>query len=179
MVGKILLTGRPGVGKTTLLIETIRELEGRGLKVGGMVSQEVRSGSVRVGFEIIDLVSLQKGWLAHVEQPVGPQIGKYRVNLKDLVEIGVSAINRAATDSTISVIAIDELGPMELSSQEFKAAVEKAIEVGKPLIGTIHYKARSTLIDRIRSRPDVRILEVTPDKRSYVKTTILNELLQA
>jgi len=178
MVRKILLTGRPGVGKTTLLIETIKELEGRGLKVGGMVSQEVRSGNARVGFEIIDLVSRQKGWLAHVEQPVGPQIGKYRVNLRDLVEIGVSAINRAAADSTISVIAVDELGPMELCSEEFKAAVEKAIEVGKPLIGTIHYKARSTLIDQIRSNPDIRILEITLDNRSYIKTTILNELIQ-
>ena len=179
MVRKILLTGRPGVGKTTLLIETIRELEGRGLKVGGMISQEVRAGSVRVGFEISDLASGQKGWLAHVEQPEGPQIGKYRVNLKDLVEIGVNAINRAASDSTISVIAIDEIGPMELYSDDFKKAVEKAVEAEKPLIGTIHYKARSTLIDRIRSRSDVKILEITHDNRSYVKRTILNELLQA
>jgi len=179
MVRKILLTGRPGVGKTTLLIETIRELEGRGLKVGGMISREVRAGSVRLGFEISDLASGQKGWLAHVEQPEGPQIGKYRVNLKDLVEIGVNAINRAASDSTISVIAIDEIGPMELYSDDFKTAVEKAVEAEKPLIGTIHYKARSTLIDRIRSRSDVKILEITHDNRSYVKRTILNELLQA
>jgi len=179
MVRKILLTGRPGVGKTTLLIETIRELEGRGLKVGGMISREVRDGSVRVGFEISDLASGQKGWLAHVEQPEGPQIGKYRVNLKDLVEIGVNAINRAAPDSAISVIAIDEIGPMELCSEDFKTAVEKAVEGEKPLIGTIHYKARSTLIDRIRSRSDVKIIEITHDNRSYVKRTVLNELLQA
>jgi len=178
MVRKILLTGRPGVGKTTLLIETIREVEGRGLRVGGMVSREVRDESVRVGFEISDLASGQKGWLAHVEQPEGPRIGKYRVNLKDLLEIGVNAINRAAADSTISVIAIDEIGPMELCSEDFKTAVEKAIESEKPLIGTIHYRARSTLIDQIRSRHDVKILEITHDNRSYAKTAILNELLQ-
>jgi len=179
MVRKILLTGRPGAGKTTLLIETIRELESRGLKVGGMVSREVRDGSVRVGFEISDLASGQKGWLAHVEQPVGPQIGKYRINLKDLLEIGVNAINRAAADSTISVVVIDEIGPMELCSDDFKTAVEKAVEAGKPLIGTIHYKARSALIDHIRSRSDVKILEITHDNRSYLKTAVLNELLQA
>jgi nucleoside-triphosphatase len=179
MARKILLTGRPGVGKTTLLVETTEELEGRGLKVGGMVSREVRVGGVRVGFEISDLASGQKGWLAHVEQPEGPQIGKYRVNLKDLVEIGVNAINRAADDSTISVVAIDEIGPMELSSEDFKKAVEKAVEAVKPLIGTIHFKARSTLIDYIRSRPDVKILEITHDNRSYVKAAVLSELLQA
>jgi len=176
MARKILLTGRPGVGKTTILIETIRELEGRGLKVGGMISREVRDGSVRVGFEISDLASGQKGWLAHVDHPEGPQIGKYRVNLKDLVEIGVNAINRAAPDSTVSVIAIDEIGPMELYSEDFKTAVEKAVEAEKPLIGTIHYKARSTLIDRIRSRSDVKILEITHDNRSYVKRAVLDEL---
>jgi len=179
MARKILLTGRPGVGKTTLLIETIRELEDRGLKVGGMVSREVRDGSVRVGFEISDLASGHKGWLAHVEQPEGPQIGKYRVNLEDLVGIGVNAINRAAADSTISIIAIDEIGPMELCSEDFRKAVEKAVEAEKPLIGTIHYKVRSTLIEQIRSRSDVKILEITYDNRSYLKKEILNELLQA
>jgi len=179
MAWKILLTGRPGVGKTTVLIETIRELEGRGLRVGGMVSREFRDGGVRVGFEISDLASGQKGWLAHVEQPEGPQIGKYRVNLKDLVEIGVNAIKSAARDSTISVIVIDEIGPMELCSEDFKSAVEKAVEAAKPLVGTIHYKARSTLIDNIRSRPDVKIIEITHDNRSYVKRAVLNDLLQA
>ena len=178
MARKILLTGRPGVGKTTVLIETIRELEGRGLRVGGMVSREVRDGGVRVGFEISDLASGRKGWLAHVEQQEGPQIGKYRVNLKDLVEIGVNAINRAASDSTTSVIAIDEVGPMELCSEDFRNAVKKAVEAEKPLIGTIHYKARSTLIDDIRSRSDVKIIEITHDNRSYVKGAVLNELLQ-
>ena len=179
MMRKILLTGRPGVGKTTLLIETIRELEGRGLNVGGMISQEVRDGGMRVGFEIFDLASGRKGWLAHVAQQEGPQIGKYRVNLKDLVEIGVNAINQAASDSTTSVIAIDEVGPMELCSEDFRNAVKKAVEAEKPLIGTIHYKARSTLIDDIRSRSDVKIIEITHDNRSYVKGAVLNELLQA
>ena len=176
MVRKILLTGRAGVGKTTLLIETIKELEGRGLKVGGMISREVRNGGVRVGFEISDLAYGQKGWLAHVEQPEGPQIGKYRVNLKDLAEIGANAIHRAVADSAISIIAIDEIAPMELCSDDFKAAVEKAVEAGKPLVGTIHYNARSALIDRIKSRPDVKILEITCDNRTYAKTAIINEL---
>jgi len=178
MARKILLTGRPGVGKTTVLVETIRELEARGLRVGGMISREVRDGGVRVGFEISDLASGRKGWLAHVAQQEGPQIGKYRVNLKDLVEIGVNAINWAASDSTISVIAIDEVGPMELCSEDFRNAVKKAVEAEKPLIGTIHYKARSTLIDDIRSRSDVKIIEITHDNRSYVKGAVLNELLQ-
>ena len=178
MTRKILLTGKPGVGKTTVLVETIGELEGRGLRIGGMISREVRDGGVRVGFEISDLASGRKGWLAHVAQQEGPQIGKYRVDLKDLVEIGVNAINQAASDSTTSVIAIDEVGPMELCSEDFRNAVEKAVEAEKPLIGTIHYKARSTLIDDIRSRSNVKIIEITHDNRSYVKKAVLNELLQ-
>jgi len=57
--------------------------------------------------------------------------------------------------------------------------VEKAVEAAKPLVGTIHYKARSTLIDNIRSRPDVKIIEITHNNRSYVKRAVLNDLLQA
>ena len=68
---------------------------------------------------------------------------------------------------------------MELCSEDFKTAVGKAVEAEKPLIGTIHYKARSTLIEQIRSRSDVKILEITHDNRSYLKKEILNELLQA
>jgi nucleoside-triphosphatase len=68
----LLLTGAPGVGKITVLIEIVDALKAKGVSVGGMISREVREGNVRVGFEILDLTSGKRGWLAHVNQKSGP-----------------------------------------------------------------------------------------------------------
>jgi nucleoside-triphosphatase len=38
-----LLTGSPGVGKTTLLLKVVEALRAKGYSVGGMISREVRS----------------------------------------------------------------------------------------------------------------------------------------
>ena len=64
MTRVLLLTGAPGVGKTTVLTKTVDALKAKGINVGGMISREVREGGVRVGFEILDLSSGKRGWLA-------------------------------------------------------------------------------------------------------------------
>jgi nucleoside-triphosphatase len=51
----IVLTGDPGVGKTTALLRLVQGLKARGVKVGGVVSKEIRSNNMRIGFEFIDL----------------------------------------------------------------------------------------------------------------------------
>jgi nucleoside-triphosphatase len=114
----LLITGAPGTGKTTVLTKTVNLLRERGFSVGGMLSREIREGGVRVGFEIIDLETQKRGWLANIKQSNGPQVGKYRVNIDDLEAVGVQAMIHAAAASDI--IAIDEIGPMELSSEKFK-----------------------------------------------------------
>ncbi len=88
----LIITGPPGIGKTTILTKTVDILELKGFRAGGMLSREIRQNGVRVGFEIQDLGTGRYGWLAHISQRNGPQIGKYRVNLADLDHIGSHAI---------------------------------------------------------------------------------------
>jgi nucleoside-triphosphatase len=52
-----ILTGDPGVGKTTALLRVVQGLKARDVKVGGVVSKEIRSNNMRIGFEFIDLAS--------------------------------------------------------------------------------------------------------------------------
>lgn len=141
-----------------------------------MTSQEVREKGVRVGFEITDFDAKRKGWLAHVNQPSGPQIGKYRVNLKDLDTIGANAILNAIKKADI--IIIDEIGPMELFSQSFKEAVDKAIKSQKPVIGTIHFKASHPIITKIKTHKDAEILEVTYQNRAALHNVIVEKVIQ-
>lgn len=173
----VFITGQPGIGKTTVLLNAIETLKKRGYEVGGMISREFRERGVRTGFEIIDIYTGQRGWLAHVNQPKGPQVSKYRVNLDDLKTIGANSILNAIKKANI--VAVDEIGPMELFSPAFTEAVVKALESNKPLLGTIHHKARDALIGTIKTRADTEILKVTHKNRNTLHTLIIDKILQS
>ena len=171
----MLLTGAPGVGKTTVLIKTAEALKAQGVSVGGMISREARQGIVRVGFEITDLTSNKRGWLAHVNQKTGPQVGKYRVNLQELENIGAKAIVEAV--EKCAVVAVDEVGPMELFSQRFKQAVKQALNSGKPVLAVVHAKARDPLINEAKQREDAEILTVTLANREDLPEKLRKQAL--
>jgi len=172
----VFLTGRPGVGKTSVLLRAVDILKAEGYKIGGMISREVRERGVRVGFEIADFTTGRKGWLAHVNQPTGPRISRYRVNLSDIDAIGATSILNAVKNADI--IVVDEIGPMELFSSAFKDALMKAVESRKMMIGTIHYRAQDPLISAIKAREDAEILEVTHKNRSHLHTILVGKVLQ-
>lgn len=172
----LLLTGSPGVGKSSVLLKTVEALKARGYRVGGMLSREVRSCGARVGFEILDLSSGERGWLAHVNQPSGPRVGKYRVNLENLDGVGVAAILKAVEG--LDVIVIDEVGPMELFSEKFREAVKQAAESGKLVVGIIHWKAKEELIDEMKTREDAEVYMVTFENRGNLHEVILEKAVK-
>lgn len=172
----IFLTGPPRIGKTTVVLRVVDELRAGGVKVGGMISEEIREMGVRVGFRIIDLDSGAKGILAHINQRSGPPVGKYKVCLEDLEGVGVKAILNACERADI--IVIDEVGPMELYSSAFKNAVLRALDSGKTVLGTIHYRVSSEFTNTIRGRADTSIIEVTYENRDWLPKAIANELLR-
>jgi len=171
----LLLTGAPGVGKTTVLIKTVEALKTRGISVGGMISREARESGERVGFEILDLTNGKRGWLAQVNQKIGPQVGKYHVNLHDLESIGSEAILEAS--EKCAVVAIDEIGPMELYSTKFKQTVKQAFVSGKFVLAVVHAKANDPLIAEAKQREDAEIIQVTKENRDALPET-LRKLLQ-
>ena len=171
----LLLTGVPGVGKTTVLTKTVEALKTKGIEVGGMISREAREGNVRVGFEIIDLASGKHGWLAHINQKSGPQVGKYHVNLEDLEIIGAEAILEVT--EKCAVVAIDEIGPMELFSVKFKQAVKQALESKKLVLAVIHGKAHDPLISEARQRGDAEIFSVTLANRERLPQQLSKQTL--
>ena len=166
----LILTGRPGVGKTTVLAKTVSNLRGRNVSVGGMFSREVRENGFRVGFEIVDLSTAKVGCLAHVDQKDGPQLGKYRVNLTDLEAIGAQAINSAI--ESCDVVVIDEIGPMELFSSKFKKVAETALNSNKLIIAVVHEKAQDKLVTEAKSRNDAEVLTVTTENREDLSNVL-------
>jgi nucleoside-triphosphatase len=171
----LLLTGAPGVGKTTVLIKAVEALKARGISVGGMVSREVRGCCGRVGFEIFDLTSGKHCWLAHINLKNGPQVGKYRVKLDDLDGVGATAIFEALAKS--QVVAIDEIGPMELYSERFKDAVKQALDGGKPVLAVVHAKAKDALIAAAKGRADAQIYIVTVANRERLPEELSQKIV--
>jgi nucleoside-triphosphatase len=158
------------------VLKVADELKNMGLKVGGMISQEIREGGFRVGFKIIDLKTGVEGILAHINQKSGPSVGKYRVCLEDLENVGVKAILNACKESDL--IVIDEVGPMELHSEEFKKAVLEALNSGKTVLGTIHYRVGSPFMNTVRKRGDAEIIEVTFGNRDSLPKIVAREIFE-
>ena len=176
MVGviKIGITGLPGAGKTQALVKVIEMLESEGTKVGGMITEPIIKANNRVGFNVINWRSKDKGVLAHIKKESKIMVGKYGVDLDVLSEVGVKAIDEAT--ELAEVIVIDEVGKMEVESDAFVAAVKRALDCTKPLILTLHKKSRNPLLQDIRRRDDIRILEVTPINRNLLPYKIIKLL---
>ncbi len=169
MIKNIFITGKPGCGKTSLIMEILKELK---LNAGGFYTSEIREKGKRIGFGITSLDN-KKGILSHKDLKIPYKIGKYRVNLKDLEEIGVSSILNAI--GKVQLVIIDEIGKMEIISEKFKKAVEAALNSKNKVLGTLKLTPDS-FTDKIRQRKDTKIIYLTRENRKKVKKEIIKFL---
>jgi len=155
---KILLTGRPGCGKTTLIKRVVKEVA---LPAGGFYTEEIRERGGRIGFKIITLEG-EEAVFARVDFKTPERLGKYGLDLSALETMAVAALRTAARARQL--VVIDEIGPMEIRSAIFRDAVNEVLESEVPLLATIF--ARSLpFTDAIKLRPDVTLIDVCPDNR--------------
>ncbi|MFW9794438.1 MAG: NTPase [Candidatus Thorarchaeota archaeon] len=166
MKSNILLTGRPGIGKTTAIRRIMEKLETR--VAMGFLSYESREKGKRVGFAI-ETLSGKKGTLAHVNFKTGYRVGKYQVSVEDIDAVIIPELETARESENL--IIIDEIAKMELYSQLFAPEVRKCLDTGR-VIGTIQDR-RGPFLDEVRQRNDVRILELTQHNRDDIPFQVL------
>jgi len=162
----IFLTGRPGVGKTTLLHRAIDRLPSL---AGGFFTRELREQGARVGFEF-ELLDGRTGLLAHVRSDSPYRVGKYGVEIAAFEHIAVEGLEEAL--SKPGVIVVDEVGRMELYSDRFQSAVHRILDSNHVVFGVLQIR-RNAFLDAIRSRADVHVIEVTPGNRDRLMPDVL------
>jgi len=165
----VLLTGRPGIGKTTLIK---RLIEATPLSKGGFYTEEVREKGQRVGFSLATLDG-KKSLLAHIRIKSPYRVGRYGVDIDTFEAIGVESIIKAISDNKL--IIVDEIGRMELFSKKFRDVVLQALKTGR-VVATIK-KGKGYFIDEIKSRKDVKVIEMNLENRETLSSKIVTDLV--
>jgi nucleoside-triphosphatase len=171
---RIGITGKPRVGKSTVIKEVINRLKAESIGLGGMLTADIREGGRRIGFSLEDINTGEKGILAHVHhRQIGTKVkvGKYAVNLTDLDSIGANSIKNALAQPDPIIIIVDEIGPMELKSKRFIEAVEEAIESGKSMLVSVHQRSEHELVKRVKK--EFEMFEVTEENRDEMANCII------
>jgi len=157
---KTLLTGRPGVGKTTVVAKVAENLRPR-IPVAGFLTREIREQGRRTGFRIETLDGAQ-AVLAHVNIEKGPRVGQYRVDVEAFEETAVRALENAEVEEAVWIV--DEIGKMELHSEKFAKRMDEWMASAVTLLATVMPHPHPQ-VDAWKRRPDVRLIEVTYDNR--------------
>jgi len=165
----LLITGLPGLGKTTL-IRKLSELL-KNLHPVGFFTEEIREEGVRKGFELISLNG-RRGILSHKNIRTPFRVGEYKVDIKGFEDFlgSISFFN-----TLTRLIIIDEIGKMECFSDQFKKLLKEILDSEKWVIGTIASKG-SGFIAEIKGRKDVKIFEITKKNRDFLFLEILKEM---
>jgi nucleoside-triphosphatase len=166
----LLVTGKPGVGKTTLIERVVEQVRGS-LRVAGFTTAEVRDAAgERIGFNIVT-VEGKRGQLAEVGVGRRVRVGRYGVNVEEFEELALPELARRDVD----LIVIDEIGKMECSSGRFRRAVEDALDAQVNVLATLGI-SRLPFFQALRERPDVELITLTERNRESLAAELCARL---
>ncbi|XP_047149118.1 cancer-related nucleoside-triphosphatase-like [Vigna umbellata] len=134
-----LVTGPPGVGKSTLIMRVLESLRlNSSIKLQGFYTREVRRAGQRVGFEVVTLdgrtAPLASLHFSSPESVGWPSVGKYKVDVASFESL---ALPELQVREDTSLFIIDEVGKMELFSSSFFPAVLRVLESNIPVLASI------------------------------------------
>ncbi|XP_055686658.1 cancer-related nucleoside-triphosphatase [Lutzomyia longipalpis] len=180
----ILITGVPGVGKTTIFRKIADDLQGMKVPIMGFYTEEVRNGlGGRVGFDLVTFDG-QRGILARPSKTSAlasfkrlHKLSRYSVDIESLDQIALPILSSNNIDP---LLMIDEIGKMELFSTQFQDRIIKITEdlrLGRRcMIATIPITSRhsNNIIENLRKIDDCAVFEITKANRNSIYPEIMS-----
>lgn len=188
----VLLTGWPGIGKSTASRKVVELCQQRGACVEGFLTEEIRKPGVgRVGFRLVGLGSAegQSAPLActGLDAGSGPRVGKYTVCLSEFEALAIPVLDRALAATQFArghsekplVFVIDEIGKMELFSQDFVIRMRELMRRRPvPLLITVAVGGGGFIAEAKRMH-GFELMEISTESRDAAPDQIVAKLMSS
>jgi nucleoside-triphosphatase len=164
----LLLTGMPGVGKTTVIRRVAERLDG--MRLSGFYTEELREAGERTGFRLVDFGG---GALTFAHVGFGaPRVSRYGV---DVAALDARAEALLAPRADVDVFLVDEIGKMECLSARFVACMRRLLASNSRVVATVAKKGEG-FIAEARRWQGAALWEVSHDNRERLPDEIVGWL---
>ncbi len=171
---KVVITGEPGVGKTTLVKRVVERI---GDKSIGFWTEEVRNRKTkrREGFKVVTTEGKEEIF-AHKRFTSKHLVGSYGVNLQKFEGVVIPLLEKAKRDRK-KILVVDEVGKMELFSRRFREIIGDLVrDPARDMVITIPIRDVHPLVREIRRLPDAVVVELKKSNREGMEEEILKLL---
>jgi len=165
-MASLLLTGAPGVGKTTVIRKAAESLSGYVL--AGFVTDEIRTARGREGFRLITFDG-REAVMAHIDLHTPHRVGRYGVDVGTVDRLVQSALS---LERKTDLYLVDEIGKMECLSEAFVAGMRSVLDSGKPVVASVAKRGEG-LISEVKRRKDSVVWEVTHKNRNALTDQVV------
>lgn len=160
----LFLTGKKGIGKTTLLKKVLDKLD---VSIGGYTTQRLFEGYYRK-YVAKSLYDNKEYPIIRVDSRDDSKVWFHEVFEENLVPLLDKSLER-------DLIVLDELGCSENNIIKFTSKVFELLDSSKIVFGVLK-EDNCEFINNIKKRKDVTLITVTEENRDYLLDEILSIL---
>jgi len=169
---KLLLTGAPGCGKTTVMTRLANLLSGK--RLAGFVTEEISTSGQRSGFQAKTFQG-KEALLSSIHHKSWISVGRYGVDVRSFEKLVLPELEK--DPGKVDFFLVDEIGKMECVCPRFVSAMERVLALDVPMIVSVSQQGKG-LVSEVKNRPDMETLTVTSDNREGLPQTLLARLPQ-